>query len=551
MKPSDPAAATHALTKVNAAMRGGWSGAAMSSDTFDTVVIGSGLGGLTAAALLSKAGQKVCVLERNHGLGGAASAFKVGALTIEASLHQTADPRDPRDPKHHILKELGILDDLEWVPISPFFSVRGGPVGEPFDLPHGFARARQALAERFSDQSRAIDRVLGQIERIHAGVATLGEARAEHSLGKLVRGALSLRPVLAGWRTSLAEVLAREFGDNEALKCALAANLGYYADDPAKLWWPFFAVAQGGYLASGGAYIKGGSRQLSMKLAKVVTKSGGLVRLGREAVAMTVGDGATRPTQVRHVDRKSRGNEEQITARTVLANCAPAAVAGMLTGPMRGALEAAYAGRALSVSLFNAHFGVREPPSSVGLERYSTIVLPEWIKALGDTAGSARVLGEAPTGRLPTLGIANFGAIDAGVAQGAPTLVSVVGLDHIGNWAGLTKDAERERRERWLDAILGELDRIYPGFAGTVTEKTLLTARSMRDYLNTPDGAIYGFAPRPPERPFWTGLPRSSRTPIPGLYLASAFGGSGGFTGAMLAGADAARLALAGVRGAR
>ena len=103
--------------------------------------------------------------------------FKVGSLTIEASLHQTADPRDPRDPKHHILKELGILEEIEWVPVAPFFSVRGGPVGERFNLPHGFSRARQALAERWPSKRQAIDRVLGQMERIHDGLATLADAR--------------------------------------------------------------------------------------------------------------------------------------------------------------------------------------------------------------------------------------------------------------------------------------------------------------------------------------------------------------------------------------
>ena len=56
--------------------------------------------------------------------------FKKGALTIEPALHQTADPRDPREPKHEILKELGLIDEIEWVPVSPFFSVRGGPVGD-------------------------------------------------------------------------------------------------------------------------------------------------------------------------------------------------------------------------------------------------------------------------------------------------------------------------------------------------------------------------------------------------------------------------------------
>jgi len=46
----------------------------MSGEPFDAVVIGSGLGGLTAAALLAKAERKVCVIERNHALGGCASA---------------------------------------------------------------------------------------------------------------------------------------------------------------------------------------------------------------------------------------------------------------------------------------------------------------------------------------------------------------------------------------------------------------------------------------------------------------------------------------------
>jgi len=37
---------------------------------FDAVVVGSGLGGLAAGALLAKAGYSVCLLERNYSLGG-------------------------------------------------------------------------------------------------------------------------------------------------------------------------------------------------------------------------------------------------------------------------------------------------------------------------------------------------------------------------------------------------------------------------------------------------------------------------------------------------
>jgi phytoene dehydrogenase-like protein len=124
--------------------------------------------------------------------------------------------------------------------------------------------------------------------------------------------------------------------------------------------------------------------------------------------------------------------------------------------------------------------------------------------------------------------------------------MSVVGTDRLGNWAGLSPETEKDRRARWLDAFLTELDRRFPGFAGAVTDKMFLSAHSMHNFLNTPDGAIYGFAPLPPQRPIWAGIPRSPATPMPGLFLASSFAGGGGFTGAMLAGANAAELALPG-----
>jgi phytoene dehydrogenase-like protein len=156
------------------------------------------------------------------------------------------------------------------------------------------------------------------------------------------------------------------------------------------------------------------------------------------------------------------------------------------------------------------------------------------------------LLAENPAQRLPAFGIANYGALDAGLSESGPTLVSVVGTDQLGNWAGLSPEAEKDRRARWLDAFLAELDRRFPGLAGAVTDKMFLSAHSMRNFLSTPDGAIYGFAPLPPQRPIWAGIPRSPSTPMSGLFLASSFAGGGGFTGAMLAGANAAELALAG-----
>jgi len=515
----------------------------MSEESFDAVVIGSGLGGLTAAALLAKAGRKVCVIERNHSVGGAASAFKKGALTIEPALHQTADPRDPREPKHAILAALGLIDEIEWVAVSPFFSVRGGPVGETFDLPVGFEPARAAMARRFPASRPGIDRLFALMETVQAGVVDLNRGREKRSVGTLLRGALQLRSLVGDWRASLDDVLARTLGDHEAAKFAVAGNLGYYADDPRRMWWPFFALAQGGFLSIGGVFIKGGSRTLSMKLAKVVMQAGGSVLLGREAVGVDA-DAAGRPAFVRHAAAKAPAAVERIGAKVVLANCAPDVLAGLVSEPLRGAIARAYAARAVSTSLFSVHFGLDAPPAKFGLDRYGTMVLPEWTKSLRDTAESALLFAADPGGRLPIYGIANYGAIDSGLADGGPTLVSLVGLDRFSNWAELTPQQEKDRRERWLDVFHAALERDYPGLGGAVTERLFLNARSMHNFLNTPEGAVYGFAPLPPRRGIWAGVPRSPRTPVPGLYLASSFAGSGGFTGAMRSGAEAARMAM-------
>jgi phytoene dehydrogenase-like protein len=49
---------------------------------YDVVVIGAGLGGLTAGAILAREGRKVLVIERSNSVGGAASSYKSGDLFV-------------------------------------------------------------------------------------------------------------------------------------------------------------------------------------------------------------------------------------------------------------------------------------------------------------------------------------------------------------------------------------------------------------------------------------------------------------------------------------
>ena len=125
------------------------------------------------------------------------------------------------------------------------------------------------------------------------------------------------------------------------------------------MWWVFFAMAQGGFLSVGGVFIKGGSRTLSMKLAKIVMKAGGAVLLGTR--------GGRRRSSTRRAARRScatpirrRPKRSSASARK---SCSPIARPTFWRAcsatPQRGAIERAYGGRAVSTSLFSAHFGAQ------------------------------------------------------------------------------------------------------------------------------------------------------------------------------------------------
>src|SRR6266702_4606313 len=128
------------------------------------------------------------------------------------------------------------------------------------------------------------------MERLASAIGTLSQGRDAFRTPRQAIGALiKLFPAIRDWRLSLSQKLDRIFGDNEAVKCALAANLSYYHDDPTTLWWIYFAMAQGSYLQSGGRYVQGGSQRLSSALARAIKVAGGEVLLRRVVSSMAFG----------------------------------------------------------------------------------------------------------------------------------------------------------------------------------------------------------------------------------------------------------------------
>jgi phytoene dehydrogenase-like protein len=508
---------------------------------YDVVVIGAGLGGLTAGAILARAGRKVLVIERSNSVGGAASSYKVGDLFVEGSLHETSDPHDPRDPKHDALTRAGVLDAVSWISGGALYEARGGPLDRPFVLPDNFDAARRALTERFPDARHGIDRLLGEMQSIAAaaGILARGSDALRHP-GQALGALRKLVPAIRDWRLSLAQKLDRVFGDNETVKCAVAANLCYFHDDPATLWWVFFAIAQGGYLLSGERYVRGGSQRLSSALARAIKTAGGDVMV-RRAVSAIALDAQGAAVGVTHTARD--GSDPQLVASPrIVSNAAPATLVTLMPAAAANRLATSYLQRQASISLFALTLGLSRPPREFGVASYSTQLLPPWLTRLSDYAQGTTLMADEPGERMPPLAIVDYAAIDSGVPA-PPYVLSIFGPDRLSNWDGSNVDGYRDKRARWQDAIVRYLDGHYPGVAGAVTASSFNTALSVRQYLNAPEGAVYGFAPTPP-RSLWRTKGRSPRTVVTGLYLASAYAGFGGYTGVVQSAAACADMIL-------
>jgi phytoene dehydrogenase-like protein len=224
---------------------------------------------------------------------------------------------------------------------------------------------------------------------------------------------------------------------------------------------------------------------------------------------------------------KDGSDVQTVESSVVVSNAAPENLAALMPEDAADKLNDAYAQQKPSISLFALTLGLSKPPREFGLAGYSTQLLPPWMTRLDDYALAAGLMADEPTDRMPPFAIVDYAAIHSGVPA-PPYVLSIFGPDRLSNWDGSDLDLYRDKRARWQDAIARYLHGFYPGIAAAVTTASFNTALSVRQYLDAPGGAVYGFAPMPHSR----GAPaRSPRTAVPGLYLASAYAGYGGYTG--------------------
>src|SRR3990167_2088317 len=87
---------------------------------YDAIVIGSGIGGLTTAALLAKLGKRVCVLEQHYTAGGFTHSYEREGYEWDVGVHYIGEVHKPWSM---IRRVFDVISDgnLEWAPMDAHY----------------------------------------------------------------------------------------------------------------------------------------------------------------------------------------------------------------------------------------------------------------------------------------------------------------------------------------------------------------------------------------------------------------------------------------------
>ncbi len=483
---------------------------------YDAVVIGSGMAGLTSAALLARAGRSVLLVERHDRVGGYAHGFRRGRHRFDSAVHVVGGGDAGRDPGRHlidrVLGTLGVRDRCELIRVDPFYTVCLPDL--ELRVPSGLDEFADVHVERFASEEKGIREFLGECVGIRA--------EAHRAAGVVRATDLSRFTLLRRYRRAvLSDVLNVHVEDPQAA-AALGALWPYVGLPPSRVSFLYYATMLMSYVADGAYYCRGTFQNLADALATALRQNGGEVLLRSTVRRITVREGRAAGIVLE--------NGQQIEAPLVVSNADADQTIHELVGAnhLPAARSARMARLDPSISAFVVYGTTTLDLAGAGLGHET------FLYAAGDHDTAWRdVLAREPS----------F------VTLTAPAHADREQLRHGEQPFAITTLAPYAPADRWRsekaafqERMIDRVERRLPGFRASIGFVESATPRTMERYTRNREGAIYGWALTP--RQTGPGRP-AAETPIPGLLLAGHWTRpGGGVYGVIDSGVTAARIAL-------
>jgi len=258
-----------------------------STNEFDVIVIGSGMGGMTTATALSRLDHKVLLLEQAQAIGGLTHSFSRNGFSWDVGLHYCGT-------FGHDQLAGRILDWLSGGTIE-FHSV--GTVYDTLHFPDEFEISvgrpadafKMELKEHFPDNVAEIDAYFEALLSAEEASHMVGAERAMPEPFRSAHRWWNKKKIQRWCSRTTGEVIA-ELISNQQLAAVLSAQWGTYGGKPKEASFAFHATIMGHYL-EGAAYPVGGAAAIARGLVPVIEAAGGDARAGTPVSEILFEDG--------------------------------------------------------------------------------------------------------------------------------------------------------------------------------------------------------------------------------------------------------------------
>ncbi|MGL5066406.1 MAG: phytoene desaturase family protein [Sarcina sp.] len=439
---------------------------------YDVVIIGSGLGGLTAGSRLSRLGHKVLVVEKHFLAGGYATNFKRKGYTFDVSLHGTAGLEEGGS-LFRILSACDVIDKITPIKNSLAYSVNYK--GKKIDIPNDYKEYKNLLISMFPSDKKSILDLFKALDKFENGFTKFIIEKDKGFFNKLsLDVALFMK-----WSSKTTYEVVKSYVDNEEFVTIFTALWTYYGLPPQELSALYYFIPWLSYHKHGKYYIKGGAQALSDAFVSVIKENGGDVLLKSEVTKIHCEDKIIKSVELK--------DGRVFNAKHIIANINPSFAISMMDKSIlcESQINKAHTDE-VGCTLSQLYLGLDCNPSDIGIPDDELFVLKgssheeDYEMALNNMYEKSGFL------------LTNYNSMDDSLNPDDKGVITITYIDNYDYWS-TNKNVYNSQKIEVTEKIITRLETYYPNIREHIVVLELGTPRTMERYTGNPRGAVYGF----------------------------------------------------------
>ena len=504
--------------------------------SYDVIVVGAGMGGLTAAARLAKCGKSVLLLEKHNLTGGYATSFVRGRYEFEVSLHEACEFGDGLNGTGYgacraMFDDLGIK--MDWVKVPDAYRVILTDKNIDFTMPFGIENCIQAIEALEPGNGKKVRNYFRLFSEINDALEYIGSCGAKGPDPKVRATKYSSFMRTAAYET---DEVNKSFKFGPKTTEVLNAYYGYISRHLSEASFIVWAQMIYLYLRDGAHIPTKTSHEIANELEAAFRRFGGQVETNVKVAEYLLENG-------RCIGVRTESGDI-IKAKYVISNGNPTkAVADMMDRKQvpEKALKLANVRKQLA-SPFVVYLGLDAAPQDMGIESYEYFVGENMDTERIYNTTNSWVSHHRVSATCPDVAIPGF----SGEGRCQINLTSMYSPDAM-NKSELSKYDYLSENERFANCMIDTFEEISGAkIREHIEEIAIATPATFTRYTEAFRGNIYGYACTAIDGAVTRTMNQEADRLIPGLdFVGSAGFRAHGYSSVITNGYQAAGVALA------